>query len=171
MLYPNTLRSVTYMSSPWHAQLGLPRMDIEEETTDALFAALNSDYNITFAGNSLAGASDVCTFIEDGTISVGWDGGVAPCLPLLHTHVSILHGKPRHNRRHILGNIGEDPLLDLWHEPEYVAYRERVHRFAFAPCTFCGGCEMSEANEEDCFGNGFPACGGCLWAQGVIRCP
>ncbi len=26
-------------------------------------------------------------------------------------------------------------------------------------------------NEEDCFGNTFPTCGGCLWAQGVIRCP
>jgi hypothetical protein len=30
---------------------------------------------------------------------------------------------------------------------------------------------MSEANEEDCFGNGFPTCGGCLWAQGVLQCP
>ena len=39
------------------------------------------------------------------------------------------------------------------------------------PCTFCGGCDCSLANEEDCFGNPFPTCGGCLWAQGIIRCP
>ena len=170
-LYGDTLHSVTYMSSPWHAKLKLPRMDFDERTEHALLRAFDSDYNVTFAGNSLGGASDVCTFIESGTISVGWDGSVAPCLPLLHTHVSYLHGKERLNRRHVLGNVRERNLMAIWRDPEYVAYRERVQSFAFAPCTFCGGCELSEANEEDCLGNGFPACGGCLWAQGVIQCP
>jgi hypothetical protein len=33
------------------------------------------------------------------------------------------------------------------------------------------GCNLSETNEEACFGNPFPTCGGCLWAQGVIQCP
>lgn len=171
MLYDDTLRSVTYMSSPWHAKLNLPRMDFDEHTQEALLRAFDSDYNVTFAGNSLGGASDVCTFIESGTISIGWDGRVAPCLPLLHTHVSYLHGKKRLNRRHVLGNVRESDLMEMWQDPEYVAYRERVQSFAFAPCTFCGGCDLSEANEEDCLGNGFPACGGCLWAQGVIQCP
>lgn len=170
-LYDETLRSVTYMSSPWHAKLNLPRMEIDDRTEDALLRAFDSDYNVTFAGNSLGGASDVCTFIESGTISVGWDGSVAPCLPLLHTHVSYLHGKERLNRRHVLGNVRERDLTAIWQDLEYVAYRERVQSFAFAPCTFCGGCELSESNEEDCLGNGFPACGGCLWAQGVIQCP
>jgi hypothetical protein len=53
----------------------------------------------------------------------------------------------------------------------YVAYRQRVQNFAFAPCTACGGCDLSEANLEDCLGNEFPVCGGCLWAQAVIQCP
>lgn len=171
ILYRNSVRNVAYMASPWHAQLSLPRMDIDETTQEALFRAFDSDYNVTFAGNSLAGANDVCDFIESGTLSIGWDGSVAPCLPLLHTHVTYLHGKERVNRRHVLGNVAAQNLLDLWYEPEYVAYRERVQSFAFAPCTFCGGCEMSEANEEDCFGNGMPSCGGCLWAQGLIHCP
>ena len=61
---------------------------------------------------------------------------------------------------------------DLWLDPEYVAYRERLHNFAFAPCSYCGGCDLSEANDEDCLGNTtFPVCGGCLWAQGIIQCP
>jgi hypothetical protein len=30
---------------------------------------------------------------------------------------------------------------------------------------------LAEANLEDCLGNTAPACGGCLWAQGVIQCP
>lgn len=171
LLYRRSVRNVAYMSSPWHAQLSMPRMDIDETTQEALFRAFDSDYNVTFAGNSLAGANDVCDFVESGTISIGWDGSVAPCLPLLHTHTTYLHGKERVNRRHVLGNVAKQKLLDLWCQPEYVAYRERVQSFAFAPCTFCGGCEMSEANEDDCFGNEFPACGGCLWAQGLIHCP
>ena len=28
-----------------------------------------------------------------------------------------------------------------------------------------------DGNEEDCLGNVFPACGSCLWAQGLIQCP
>jgi hypothetical protein len=87
--------------------------------------------------------------------------------PMLHTHKHRQHLV----KRHILGNIAEHDLLDLWLEPEYVQYRERVHSFAFAPCTFCGGCELLDTNEEDCLGNTFPSCGGCLWAQGVIQCP
>jgi hypothetical protein len=125
----------------------------------------------SYAGNSLAGANDVCGFVESGTLSIAWDGGVSPCWPLMHSHTSYLHGKPRRSRRHVVGWVGERPLMEIWHDPEYVAYRERVQSFGFAPCTFCGGCEMSERNEEDCFGNTFPACGGCLWAQGVIQCP
>jgi len=70
------------------------------------------------------------------------------------------------------GREGYDrDLLELWLDPEYVAYRERVHQFAFAPCTKCGGCEISRSNETDCFDVVAPACGGCLWAQGVIQCP
>jgi MoaA/NifB/PqqE/SkfB family radical SAM enzyme len=72
----------------------------------------------------------------------------------------------------LIGNVGERSLDEIWNDPEYLAYRERLHNFVFAPCTFCGGCDLSEANEEDCLGNTtFPVCGGCLWAQGIIQCP
>jgi MoaA/NifB/PqqE/SkfB family radical SAM enzyme len=171
ILYDRALRTVNNMSSPWHAHLDMPRLDIDEKTAAPLLAALSSDYNVTWAGNSLSGASDVCTFIESGTIAVGWDGTVSPCPPLLYTHETYLNGWKRRIRRHAIGNVQEQDLIDLWLDPEYVAYRRRVHSFAFAPCTFCGGCELIEGNEEDCLGNGFPACGACLWAQGVIRCP
>jgi hypothetical protein len=36
--------------------------------------------------------------------------------------------------------------------------------FAFAPCTFCGGCEMLDGNEEDCLGNVFPPAAAVLGA-------
>ena len=171
MLYSGIMKNIAYTPSPWLPRLNLPKMDLNEVTQEAFFAALNSGWSMTFAGQNLGGANDVCNFIESGSISVGWQGDISPCLPLLHSHTSYLHGKPRISRRHALGNIASDGLMDVWLDPEYVAYRERVQRFAFAPCTYCGGCDLSEANEEDCFINTFPACGGCLWAQGVIQCP
>ena len=67
--------------------------------------------------------------------------------------------------------LDERPLVDLWRGPEYVAFRAKVQAFDFAPCTICDGCALSETNEEDCYGNGFPTCGGCLWAQGYVQCP
>jgi MoaA/NifB/PqqE/SkfB family radical SAM enzyme len=170
-LYERTLRDVTYSPSQWLRHLSLPKMDIDENTGQVLLQALRSNYNVSFAGNNLGGTNDVCTYIESGSLAVGWNGNVSPCPPLLYRHTEYLHSKPRSSYQHIVGNVAEHSLLDIWNEPEYKAYRDRVQRFAFAPCTFCGGCDLSEANQTDCFLNPAPACGGCLWAQGVIQCP
>lgn len=171
MLYTRTLRDVAYMASSWLPRLSLPKMDIDDTTREAFFQALNSGCNVNFAGNSLSGANDVCNFIESGTMSISWDGSVSPCWPLMHNHISYLHGKEHRARRHVIGNVNDRDLETLWMDEDYVAYREKVQSFGFAPCTFCGGCDLSEANEEDCLGNEFPACGSCLWSQGVIQCP
>ncbi len=170
-LYEHTLKDIAYFSSVWLPQLSLPKMEINELTEQPFLEALRSGCSITFAGNSWSGANDVCTFIESGAMAIGWDGSVSPCPPLLHNHTGYLRNRKRLSQRHIVGNIAERALVDLWNDPDYVAYRERVQGFAFAPCSFCGGCEMLDANKEDCLGNEFPACGGCLWAQGVIQCP
>ena len=151
-----------------HAVVG----DIADESTrDALFGAFGSGWRVNFGGNSWAQGTDVCNYVEDGSMSVGWNGDVSPCWPLLHTHGSYLHGQPRSSVRHVIGNVRERGLMDLWLDPAYVAYRERVQGFGFPPCTFCGGCDISDANVEDCFGNPFPTCGACLWSQGVLKCP
>jgi MoaA/NifB/PqqE/SkfB family radical SAM enzyme len=171
-LYDQTIHNIAYLQAPNLPRLKLPKMDFDQSTREALFEAFNSQLNIEFAGNNWSGASDTCNFVESGTTSVAWNGDVSPCWPLMHTHTSYLHGKPRLSSKHVIGNVGDKSLGDLWLDPEYVAYRERLHDFAFAPCTFCGGCDLSEANREDCLGNTtFPVCGGCLWAQGIIQCP
>ncbi len=170
-LYDRTLNDITYLPSSWLPRLSLPKMEINDLTQKHVFQALNSGCNVTYAGNNFGGANDVCVFIEGGSMAIGWDGGVSPCPPLLHTHVSYLNGRRRISKQHVIGKVTEKSLQELWYDPDYVAYRERVQRFAFAPCTFCGGCDLLDSNEEDCLGNGFPACGGCLWAQAVIQCP
>jgi len=171
VLYNEVLNNVANISSSWIPRLSLPKMPFNEQTKDALTKAFRSGFNVVFAGNNMSTTNDVCNFIESGSISIGWDGKVSPCLPLLHNHVHYVKGRQRLSKRHTIGNVNERELLDLWNDPEYVAYREKVHGFAFPPCTFCGGCDMLNTNEEDCFSNTFPACGGCLWAQGVIQCP
>jgi MoaA/NifB/PqqE/SkfB family radical SAM enzyme len=170
-LYQKTLTNPAYLPSRSVPYLSLPKMDFNADTREALFEAFNSGCNVSFAGNNWGGANDVCNFIESGSLSIAWNGDVSPCWPLMHNHTSFLHNKPRQVRKHVIGNVRERQVEALWLDPAYVEYREKVQRFAFAPCTFCGGCEMSEANQEDCLGNEAPACGGCLWAQGVIQCP
>ncbi len=170
-LYSKVANNIAYMPAPHLPRLSLPKMDFDETTRDALIGAFNSGCNVSYAGNNWGGANDVCNFVESGTMSIAWTGDVSPCWPLMHTHTNYLHGKPRQSKKHVIGNVRERNLAELWFDPDYVAYRERLHNFAFAPCTFCGGCDLSEANEEDCLGNEFPVCGGCLWAQGVIQCP
>jgi MoaA/NifB/PqqE/SkfB family radical SAM enzyme len=171
-LYERALMDIAYMPSPWLPRLSLPKLDLRDAAIQQAFlGALRSGCNVNFAGNNLGGANDVCTFIESGSIAIGWDGTVSPCPPLLHSHTAYLRGRKRLIRRDVIGNVNDRDLLSLWNNPDYVAYRQRVQSFAFAPCTFCGGCELLDGNEEDCLGNTFPACGGCLWAQGIVQCP
>jgi hypothetical protein len=70
-----------------------------------------------------------------------------------------------------VGCLQEHPLLELWNDASYKDLRERLIEFDFSPCIPCNSCEMVDSNEEDCFGNSLPACGGCLWGQGFIQCP
>jgi hypothetical protein len=170
-LYSRTFSDITYLSSPWLPKLTLPKVTLNERTTQVFIQALTSGYSVQFAGNTLSGANDTCNFIENGSISIRWDGNASPCWPLMHNHLSYLHGKEHRSRRYLVGSILERDLNDLWMDPQYVKHREKVQSFNFAPCTFCGGCDLSEANEEDCIGSEFPACGSCLWSQGVILCP
>jgi MoaA/NifB/PqqE/SkfB family radical SAM enzyme len=153
-----------------YPHLSLPRINESAVTGDLLSQAMHR-MNMTWAGSNPQSASDHCPFIENGAGAVGWDGSLSPCLPLLHSHVSFPLGRERFSRRWTIGNVTENSLADLWNTPEHIAFRERLQAFEFPPCVSCGGCDLAEKNEEDCEGNVFPTCGGCLWSQGVIQCP
>jgi MoaA/NifB/PqqE/SkfB family radical SAM enzyme len=114
---------------------------------------------------------DTCPFIKKRSLSVRWDGGISPCPPLLHSHTCFMGDLERKNRECLFGSLKDHGLLEIWKGPEYTAFRKRVTSFDFSPCASCASCELAESNEGDCFGNPFPTCGGCLWAQGLIRCP
>ena len=82
-----------------------------------------------------------------------------------------MQNKQREAVEHTFGNVNEQPLAAIWQSEAYRAFRERLWAFDFSPCVTCNSCELSDSNQEDCFGNLAPTCGGCLWAQGFIRCP
>jgi len=104
-------------------------------------------------------------------MSIRWDGRVSPCLPLLHTNQYYCDQQLRKTITYSLGNINEHGLLEIWNDEDYISLRKREQSFTFAPCTFCNGCDLSTENRGDCLDNSDLSCGGCLWAQGFIRCP
>jgi MoaA/NifB/PqqE/SkfB family radical SAM enzyme len=171
MLCLQTLTLDTFTAASGKTEINLPRLDVNNTTKDAMFSLLQGFENLSFMGNRLSVDARRCRFIHDRCTFVRWDGKVAPCAGLLHTHRTYLYGLERTISADILGNVGSGDLFDIWNSPEYAQFREKVRDFDFSPCHVCGGCSMLEKNEEDCYGNTYPVCGGCLWAQGIIQCP
>ena len=169
-LYGRSLTDQASMPGSYYS-VELPKIDIDRNTTDALFGKMPGGKTLSVAGMNYGESVNRCPFIDRGSTAIAWDGSVVPCLPLLHDHTSFLNQKERVSRRHVIGNVKERSLKDVWNDPEYAEFRDRVQRFDFSPCSYCGGCDLSEKNEEDCVGNTFPTCGGCLWAQGIVQCP
>ncbi len=158
--------------SRWAPRVDMPRMDMDARTREAIYRMHRIGCNMHLSGDYQGKSMDRCPFVERGVVAIAWDGGLSPCLPLMHNHTSYLDKRrKRFSRRYVVGNLNEHDLRSIWEQPDYIGFRQRVQAFDFSPCTICGGCDFSEATEEDCYGNTFPTCGGCLWAQGLIQCP
>jgi MoaA/NifB/PqqE/SkfB family radical SAM enzyme len=149
----------------------VPQMDLEPQTLKALGEVMRDLNQLELTGSFLNRNVDQCPFLERGSLAVRWDGKVSPCLPLLYTHEHYLGDRKRTSCEYFVGDICEQDLLSIWNDPAYILLRKRLDEFDFSPCAVCNSCEMALENKEDCFGNTQPACGGCLWAQGLIRCP
>jgi len=170
MLCALTLSTATF-SSAARTEITLPRMDVTPDTRDTILRLLRGYENLNLMGNPIFAETNFCRFVEGRTSFVRWDGRIAPCMGLLHGYTTYLYGYERRIKPHGFGNIGRRTLGAVWRSREYRRFRENVRDFDYAPCHICGGCNLLESNDEDCLGNGFPACGGCLWAQGIIQCP
>jgi MoaA/NifB/PqqE/SkfB family radical SAM enzyme len=171
MLCLQTLTLETFTFAPGKTELSLPRIDVNNTTKDTFFSLFQGFENLTFMGNRIAVDARRCRFVHDRTAFIRWDGQVSPCMGLLHSHKTYLYGLERHVRSHDFGDVRTGDLFDIWNSKAYIEFRDKVRAFDYSPCHVCGGCSLLEKNEEDCYGNDFPACGGCLWAQGIIQCP
>jgi MoaA/NifB/PqqE/SkfB family radical SAM enzyme len=171
MIYERTLMDRSYQANGKAAVISFPQIESSIQTLDAYQKALQGNFRFQLAGTQVDQTTNRCPFVSKGSTSIRWDGELSPCLPLLHTYDSYLGNRLRHSRAYSFGNISDRSIVELWNEPGYVALRQRLQTFDFSPCTFCNSCEMADENQEDCFGNSAPTCGGCLWAQGLIQCP
>jgi MoaA/NifB/PqqE/SkfB family radical SAM enzyme len=170
ILYRDALTACAYRASRWAPELSLPRIDLGSEVIAPVSAVFRSRASISLLGTALSERTDFCPFVEQGYAAVRWDGEVAPCLSLLHDHPEYIRGRRKWVAHHSFGNIAQLTLRDIWQSMDFCEFRERLCRFHFSPCTTCGGCERFPYNLEDCIGNGFPTCGGCLWSQGFVQC-
>ncbi len=168
-------RSMDQMRNPaahqWKQIIHIPTIDVNSTTDQVLVKLLKSSDQLDLFGSDLGQDGDQCPFVERGSLSIRWDGKVSPCLPLLYTHAYYLNERQRTSQEYFVGDLQRSSLADIWNDRNYLALRRLLQDFDFSPCTLCNSCEMADSNLEDCFGNTQPACGGCLWAQGFIRCP
>ena len=149
----------------------LPRLEPSRAIREALGAVVADGPVDLRPRLSASRGRNFCPFVERGTVSVRWDGAVSPCLALLYEHAYWLGGRLRRSYPFAVGNVRERDLAMLWADPAYVDLRQRIQAFDFSPCSSCNTCEMADDNSRDCSGSPLPACGGCLWAQGLIQCP
>lgn len=166
----NTTRSDANPSTS-NPAVDLPRLDFRSKAGPAVERLRRAGTNLALLGSPLGGDEMRCRFVTEGQAAIDPDGNVSPCLPLLHDYHYFFRGRKRQIRAYWIGNTNQRPLAGLWHDAGYERFRQRVRRWDFSPCIDCGGCELREANEADCFGNGFPCCGECLWAAGIVQCP
>ena len=158
----------------WHPRMLLPPMDNQSDITRHITTALQRGEPLLGSSNSLSMINrgrGYCRFVGEGSLAISWNGDMSPCVALMHDYKCYVLEREKNIKRYVIGNINDISIPDLWALEEFSLFRQRVQRFDFPPCTFCGTCERVETNEEDCFDNPFPVCGDCLWAQGVIQCP
>lgn len=114
-----------------------------------------------------------CSFIEQGSAFVSWDGRMHPCYHLWHQCRSFANGWLHPVQPRSFGNIHERGVLELWNSCEFRRYRENVLRHDYPTCSECNcsPCDLvqQEVFDQDCYVNTEP-CGSCLWSSGMFRC-
>jgi len=158
-------------ATPWTPCIDLPQMDLLSDGGPVFEDLHRTGTHLRINGKDAAGAGPYCRFVNEGRLAIRWDGNVSPCLPLMHTQTYYFRHEPKRFVCHHVGNVNEQSLAEIWNDAEYRSFRDRVRRFEFSPCIDCGGCDLRESNESDCFGDAFPRCGECLWAHGLVQCP
>jgi MoaA/NifB/PqqE/SkfB family radical SAM enzyme len=170
-LWGRTAWESNFVPAHWRPRLALGRMDVNDLTRPALEAVWRDAPVIPPPALDGGAWRNHCRFAHEGTLAVSWDGRVAPCLSLLHSHPEYVYGHWKQVQSCTFGNIDDSPLASIWRQPDYREFRRRMRAFDFPTCFVCGGCPSTEGNAEDCYGNEFPVCSECLWAQGIVLCP
>lgn len=150
--------------------------DIEELWRQAVHLAQQRSLRLILPPlRAPATAGRSCPFMEDQAVFIASNGDVMPCHFLWHTYACMVNQTSVQVQARSFGNIGEEPLEQIWRKARYAAFRAEAAGSGYAPCWSCssGPCpDLVNANMldiHDCYGNHVP-CGHCMWSLGWTRC-
>lgn len=114
-----------------------------------------------------------CSFVEEGSAFVSWNGDISPCYFLWHRYECFASGWNQTVKPRIFGNLAQQDMLNIWNNPEFTSFRRDVLAYDYPSCASCGlaPCDYVQTDEfqQDCHIRNVP-CGSCLWCTGVFQC-
>lgn len=114
-----------------------------------------------------------CSFVEDGSAFVAWNGDISPCYFLWHRYECFASGWNQTVTPKIFGNLAGQDIVQIWNNQEFTAFRNDVLAYDYPSCSSCGlaPCDYVQTDEfqQDCHIRNVP-CGSCLWCTGVFQC-
>jgi putative metalloenzyme radical SAM/SPASM domain maturase len=114
-----------------------------------------------------------CSFVEEGSAFVAWNGDISPCYFLWHRYECFASGWNQTVKPRVFGSLAEQDLLRIWNNQEFSSFRRDVLAYDYPSCASCGlaPCDYVQTDDfqQDCHIRGVP-CGSCLWCTGVFQC-
>jgi len=114
-----------------------------------------------------------CSFVEEGSAFVSWNGDISPCYFLWHRYECFASGWNQTVKPKVFGNLAHQDILDIWNNREFASFRRDVLAYDYPSCSSCGlaPCDYVQTDEfqQDCHIRSVP-CGSCLWCTGVFQC-
>lgn len=141
--------------------------------TRARIAAINSGLTVLFPREKPV-TDRKCSFVENMSVVIRWDGAIAPCYRHLHGCKETYYRRSKDVPAFSFGSLQDSGLREIWTRADYQQFRYRVANSLYPSCADCAlveGCDLTvRLAEGDCDG-GFPSCGDCLWSREMIVCP
>jgi putative metalloenzyme radical SAM/SPASM domain maturase len=114
-----------------------------------------------------------CSFVEEGSAFVSWNGEISPCYFLWHRYECFASGWNQTVKPRIFGSLAGQDILQIWNDPEFRTFRSAVLAYDYPSCASCGlaPCDYVQTDDfqQDCHIRNVP-CGSCLWCTGVFQC-
>jgi putative metalloenzyme radical SAM/SPASM domain maturase len=114
-----------------------------------------------------------CSFVEEGSAFVSWQGKVSPCYFLWREFDCYASGWNQQVQSKVFGTLTDRSILEIWNSPEFADFRRSVLEYDYPACSGCGlaPCDYVQSPEfqQDCHIRSVP-CGACLWCAGVFNC-
>lgn len=171
------LSNVIPYSIPQESTISCLASQKNKEKLEKLFEDLkkqtqNSDITIILPRTTFTSERS-CPFIAHKATFISWDGSVSPCIYYGHNWMAVFSGRERTIKKVTFGKIKDESLLEIWKNPEYIAFRFRATFFVQPSCLYCNFvrlCKFTESNQMDCWGN-TPTCSSCPYAHDLVKCP